>query len=134
MSGDDTMMFDNYHSFFGFWILGILILLVIALLVASDASKYGENGFLWGFVVFIMPMMGLLIYAIIRSGWTVRATNSTPVANNVTPPTVVTTSNRTINNPTPAIDNVIYCTSCGYANPREAAYCNKCGTKIPGGT
>lgn len=130
MSGDDSMMFDNYHSFFGFWMLGILVLLVIALLVASDASKYGENGFLWGFVVFIMPMMGLLIYAVVRSGWTARIV-STPT----TPQPVATQYTPVVNVPASAqvTPNVAYCTACGTPNPSDAAYCKKCGNKIPGG-
>ncbi len=137
MSGDVTMMFDNYHSFFFFWILGIVILLIIALLVANDASRYGENGLLWGLVVFFMPMMGLLFYAIIRSGWTLKVQNtqtpaySAPVQ--ATPNTVspVTVSPVTQPQVIPTATDTVYCTACGFANQKGAAYCNKCGAKIP---
>ncbi len=129
MSGDDSMMFDNFYPFFGFWMLAILVMLIIALLVANDAARYGENGFLWGFVVFIMPMMGLLIYAVIRSGWNFRAP-AQPVATQPTPrPAYVAPPIQT----PAAMSNSIYCTICGYENPKSAAYCNKCGSKIPAG-
>ncbi|RMG41475.1 MAG: zinc ribbon domain-containing protein [Methanobacteriota archaeon] len=141
MSGDDIMMFDNYHPFFGFWMLGILVLLVIALLVASDASKFGENGFLWGFVVFIMPMMGLLIYAIVRSGWVIK-TSSIPSTTVPVQTKVPTTSQPAPTQypstsiavaPSTAPTDVIYCTICGTPNPNDAVFCKKCGNKIPGG-
>ena len=140
MSGDDPMMFDNYHSFFFFWIIGIIVLLIIALLVANDASRYGENGLLWGLIVFFMPMMGLLIYAIIRSGWTLKIQNTTIPAPGASPPvqsvsspvqSIPSTAAFPQTQPNVSATDIIYCTACGSPNQKGAAYCNKCGAKIP---
>ena len=46
--------------------IGFLIDLVIAIWVASDANKRGMNGVLWGIGVFLLCIIFLPIYLIVR--------------------------------------------------------------------
>ena len=52
-----------FHHFFFFW---ILIPLIIAVLVGQDANKRGMNGVLWGIGVFLLCIVFLPLYLIVR--------------------------------------------------------------------
>ena len=49
-------------------IIGLAIAAIIAVWVAMDANKRGMNGFLWGLGVFLLCIVFLPIYLIVRRG------------------------------------------------------------------
>lgn len=134
-------MMYNSNSMFSMWIWLAIILFVIAIFVASDANKRGHNGILWGFLVMIMPMMGIFFYLIFVSlnpvaGVTtytrqnVNATQTTPPRYQPPQPSVDYGGNvkpADVNQQIPGN----FCVHCGSNNIENADYCNKCGTKIP---
>jgi drug/metabolite transporter (DMT)-like permease len=46
--------------------LGIIIALIVAYFVAEDANKRGMNGFGWGVGVFLLMILFLPLYFIVR--------------------------------------------------------------------
>lgn len=123
-------MMYGFQNMYDYYILGILILIAVAILVASDASKRGYNGAIWAFIVILMPMMGLFIYLIYIS---ISDANNTNMNQNLnfggnsfneqTQPAPVAGSSK---------ENVkgIYCTVCGKLNHDNAMYCKYCGNEI----
>lgn len=120
-------------GFMNFWFIFIIIWLFVAIFVASDASKYGENGMLWGLVVMLMPMMGLLVYLVVRSNWSysTRQVRTSPPAQNTYSsqaskrPLDLNTQQKASN---PQSDQ--FCTNCGIRNHEGANYCRSCGTSL----
>jgi hypothetical protein len=120
-----------------------VVMIIIAIYIANDATRMGQNGMLWGALVLFMPMMGLLVYLIVRN---------TSFTSDLQDPS----QNRGINHETdyrvksyrpPVYQNIKqpkseiegndpyekshqYCTNCGHKNKPEAIYCNSCGVRI----
>jgi len=46
--------------------LGMIIALIVAILVGNDAEKRGMNGFGWGAGVFLLMILFLPLYFIVR--------------------------------------------------------------------
>ena len=132
-----TNMMYEMNSMISTWFWVILILIIIAAFVANDASKRGHNGLLWGFLVVIMPMMGIFFYLIFVS---LNPVANTPVSQkNASPRNNQQQYQQTNNyykddepndNPNQGIAGK-FCVSCGSSNVEFAEFCNKCGAKIP---
>ena len=150
-SGDQ----DHMDGSMGFWgnmnlllVIFFIVWVVIAIIVANDASRRGENGLLWGVLVLIMPMMGIFVYLVyiaIKSSQSSTIGTSQPTFN---PATQTIPSRGYINPTTPPISQplpsvsapvtkkesnkkIIYCVSCGAPNNITAQYCQTCGEKLP---
>jgi MFS family permease len=54
------------HGFLGGYGIGFIIALLVAVWVATDANKRGMNGILWGIGVFLVCIVFLPIYLIVR--------------------------------------------------------------------
>jgi hypothetical protein len=123
---------------------GMLMMLIIAYLVSIDANSVGENGTLWFFVVFFLPMMGLFLYLVVRSINRNPGTNSSAnynYSNSVatTPPITEPTKARRVE---PSYNKDLsksydenrnefqFCTTCGFQNLTEASFCKSCGIKL----
>jgi RNA polymerase subunit RPABC4/transcription elongation factor Spt4 len=52
----------------GLFSIGFLINLVLAVWVWSDANRRGMQGVLWGLLVFVTSIVGLVVYLIVSSG------------------------------------------------------------------
>ena len=69
-----THFFENNwfgHGFFGPWrflTVSGLLQLVLAVWVGVDAQKRGSNGYLWGLLVFVTSIVGLVVYLLWLSG------------------------------------------------------------------
>lgn len=123
------------------WIWLAIILFVIAIFVANDANKRGHNGILWGFLVMIMPMMGIFFYLIFVSlnpvaGQTTYTRQNINSAQTTPPryqPPQATGEYGSNVKPVETNQGIPgnFCVYCGSNNIENAEYCNKCGTIIP---
>ncbi len=146
--GDNDMgpnhMLGNFQSYFIFIVIGLVILFLVSYLVAADANSKGENGLLWGLLVFFMPMMGLFAYVIWRAIQSSQARIPTQTSTtNPKPPTsthvnkpyhvnqpYAPSSNSTmVQEPVPNTQGN-FCTQCGHQNTPESRYCNNCGSPL----
>jgi len=72
----------EHWPFFGFVGISLFALAFLAIWIAiivwvySDAEKRGLSGVLWALIVFILHLLGLLIYLIVRSDHPIRAPSS----------------------------------------------------------
>ena len=66
-----------------------------------------------------MPMIGIIVYAIVRSSW-VQPRYNRPEYN----------ARQTRRNENVVNQGSQYCTNCGFENALTASYCNKCGSEI----
>lgn len=131
-------MMNQMQGMWNYWIFGIFGLLFLAIYVANDANQYGENGMLWGIVVLFVPMMGLLLYLVVRSGWTRQVQSTTNGSTHKTnPPRMeqvfsIDDTKETSTQSNKQNNRSYFCTSCGVENNPNATYCNNCGSKILG--
>jgi hypothetical protein len=98
------------HHFFG---IGFLIALIIAVLVAQDANKRGMNGVLWGIGVFLLCIVFLPLYLIVRKPVLMMAPPGYP------PP------------PGPMPGAARMCPACGKYHDGSAQFCPHCGAPQP---
>ncbi|MDH5403716.1 MAG: hypothetical protein OEY49_14565 [Candidatus Heimdallarchaeota archaeon] len=121
---------NNMHGFWNYWYFGLIILLLLAVIVANDAMRFGENGALWAFVTIIMPMFGIFLYIVIRSTWTIGSNNrqSHYSGYNLKDHQQEIREGELKTNQTTS--EYQYCTSCGFKNAGQASFCNNCGFKI----
>jgi len=118
----------NDHGYWNSYIIIIILLWVLlSIFISIDATKRGYNGILWGLVVLLMPMMGLLIYLIFISldnRDDRRRNNSrrnlTKDNRNVSKQGGNTNSSTTFN----------YCSNCGENLETKNKYCNNCGLLV----
>lgn len=124
--------YNGNHMYF----LGFGILVIIAILVANDANSTGRNGLLWGLITLFMPMMGLLIYLVVRNlpaqdqGYRRESTPQKTVARPqqqvvYQPIEPQTDASEPLNT-----GKGQFCTSCGAPNKSAAEFCNNCGSRI----
>ena len=48
------------------YIFGLIIAVIIAVLIAKDANSRGMNGTLWGIFVFLVCIIALPVYLVVR--------------------------------------------------------------------
>jgi hypothetical protein len=96
------------HGFFGPFGFSFLIALLIAIWVASDANKRGMNGVAWAIGVFLLCIVFLPIYLIVRKPI---LTQQQPFG--YPPPS---------GTPTPG-----FCSNCGSPLGAGVRFCAKCG-------
>jgi len=103
--------FDFGHwPFFGFVGVSFFALAFLAIWIAiivwvyGDAEKRGMSGVLWALIVFVLHLLGLLIYLIVRSDHPVRAPSSQIQAS--------------------------ACSKCGKAVGKEFTFCPHCGERV----
>jgi len=93
-----------------FFSIGLLILWIVVIIwVYRDAERRGMNGLLWGLLVLIGNLIGLLIYLIVRT--------DTVAISGVSQSTQTTQP----------------CPNCQKPVGLNFAYCPHCGTKLRGG-
>jgi hypothetical protein len=98
-----------------FFLLGSLIALLAAVFVASDANKRGMNGVLWGIGVFLLCIVFLPLYFIVRRPMIMTA----PPPGYYPPPA---------GGPNPGAR---MCPACGKYYPGTAQFCPHCGAPQP---
>jgi hypothetical protein len=119
----------NFEPFFG----GALVLFWIAVLiwVYRDAERRKMNGVLWGLLVFIGNLVGLIIYLIVRN-------ESRPTTRASTPAYAVGPGNAPVpagaggpgNAPVPAPCGPPVCPKCGKPADAKHAFCPFCGESL----
>ncbi len=125
-------MMYGFHDMNYYYLIGFALLLIAAVLVASDATKRGNNGVLWAFIVIIMPMMGLFIYLIYVaiSDNNDKFVNTESRQNRGLPTSTVNKEFTQTSNSLSKNEGEIYCTSCGKLNRDDATFCKYCGSEI----
>jgi hypothetical protein len=97
------------HHFLG---IGFVIALVIAVLVAQDANKRGMNGVLWGIGTFLLCIVFLPLYLIMRKPILMAAPPGYPP----------------VAGPSGAAR---MCPACGKYHDGSAQFCPHCGAPQP---
>lgn len=92
-----------------YYLAGIIIVGVIAVVIARDANRRGMNGIVWGLGVFLLCIVFLPIYLIVR-----KPVLTAPGAANVPP------------------SRTQFCGNCGAEMPAGARFCQKCGFEVKG--
>lgn len=95
-----------------------LLHLGLAIWVGIDANRRGMSGFLWGVLVFLTSLVGLIVYLLVaqgQGGKTFRAPNG-PGSAHVTA--------------TPGEGERQRCPSCGEPLDAEFRVCPSCGTRV----
>lgn len=106
------------HSLFGGYGIGFVIALLVAIWVATDANKRGMNGVAWAVGVFLLCIVFLPIYLIVRKPLLAEQTLGYP------PP-----SSPPAYNPPPASGTPAhhFCSNCGAPLDPSAKFCANCG-------
>ena len=99
-----------HHFFFGF-----VIVFILALFVAQDANKRGMNGVLWGLGTFLLCIIFLPLYLIVRKPVLIPPPPGYPGAGYPPPP--------------PAAGRM--CPACGKVHEGTAQFCPCCGAPQP---
>jgi zinc-ribbon domain len=99
------------HHFFG---IGFVIAIVLAIVVAQDANKRGMSGALWGIGVFLLCIVFLPLYLIMR-----KPVLMAPPPGYYPPPA----------GPPPGTQRV--CPACGKYHDGSAQFCPHCGAPQP---
>ncbi|MFX1532730.1 MAG: PLDc N-terminal domain-containing protein [Promethearchaeota archaeon] len=114
--------YDFIIMFFGFFLLigiiSFIVVLALAIYVANDAEKHGENGLLWGIVVFFLPLIGIILYLVVRSSW------QQPTPSYQKPSTSQYSGQ--------GFDHYqeLYCSNCGAENTYGSHFCKSCGSPL----
>jgi hypothetical protein len=103
------------HHFFGFW---FVIDIVIAFLIAQDANQRGMNGVLWGIGVFLLCIVFLPLYLIVRKP--ILMAGPPPPGYYPPPPAA---------GPPPGAQRM--CPACGKYHDGSAQFCPHCGAPQP---
>ncbi|MEJ2244813.1 MAG: zinc ribbon domain-containing protein [Acidobacteriota bacterium] len=91
--------------------LGLLVLwIAVTLWVYSDAEQRNMNGVLWGLLVFVGNIIGLLIYLIVRNEGT----------------------SYSVSSPSVSVPESNPCPSCRAEVQAGFAFCPQCGSKMKG--
>ncbi|MFX0096000.1 MAG: hypothetical protein ACFFBD_29950 [Candidatus Hodarchaeota archaeon] len=116
------MQIDLFPSVVLFFIVlvigGFIVSLILAFAIGNDAEKHGENGLLWGLIVLVTPLLGILAYLLVRSSW--QRPVSQPMYNAQYPGEYT---------PAPS-QQIIYCTNCGADNIYNSRFCKNCGNQL----
>lgn len=56
-----------FFSWLAYVLLVYSIFLVVGVAVARAAERHARNGVLWGLTVFLIPVVGLLLYMVVRT-------------------------------------------------------------------
>jgi hypothetical protein len=104
---------------------GFLIQTALAIWVGIDANKRGMNGLLWGLLVFITFVVGLIVYLIVVAQPTQAAQAAPPGA----PPPSVGAAPSQPGAPDPA---AVRCDECGGSLEPSFRTCPYCGAALGG--
>jgi heme/copper-type cytochrome/quinol oxidase subunit 2 len=103
-------------AFFGamliFFVLLFVVFLFVALWVYRDAESRGMSGVLWLILVLVAPIIGLILYLVLREEPTRRRPYAPPP-----PPETTGLEGRT-------------CPSCRRSVPADARFCPQCGVAL----
>lgn len=104
----------------GFGALGWLLHLLLALWVWMDANQRGQNGFLWGLLVFFTSVVGLIVYLLLgANGAATTPPAASPQGSPQTPPS-----------PPPRPPAAGSCRHCGARLDAGYQVCPYCGTPV----
>jgi len=115
-------------------LIGLVIAALIAFWVASDAKKRGMNGIGWGIGVFLICIIFLPIYLIVRKPLLAQPDGYPPPP--IAPPQYVPPPQAYVPpqnvapppNPTgPDVGPHSFCANCGNKLPPNAKFCSGCG-------
>ena len=122
----------GWPGWHAYGLLGIwgLIQIVLAVWVGVDANRRGHNGILWGLLVLVTPIIGLIVYLLVVQGMAQRigAVAATPAAAPAAAPAAV-----------PPEKAGPRCPGCGATIDSEfkvcpyceaSLACNSCGKKV----
>ena len=99
--------------------LGLLVIfLLIAFWVYQDAESRGMSGILWFILVFLLPVIGLILYLILRTERQPMGYPPPPAPPPVAP------------GPPPAPVASLTCRQCGATLAPGTAFCAQCGSKV----
>lgn len=105
----------GFAGFFGVILLFFWIAVVIW--VYRDAEKRRMEGVIWALIVFFTHLIGLIVYAIVRSNHPVPQSASTASPSSPPPP------------PQASVSGPV-CKSCGKPVEKDHSYCAMCGEKL----
>ena len=99
-----------------------LIWIVVGIFVYKDAKSRGMSGIAWFLVALLFPLIGIIIYLVVRGDLPQRYAYPPPETA-PTPPGPPTKAGRG--------GTIGYsCPRCGSSVPFDAAYCPSCGTRM----
>ena len=98
---------------------GFVVAVLLAVLIAKDAQQRGMNGVLWGVGVFLLCIVFLPLYLIMRNPLPRPAAQPGPASPATYSP-----------GPAPG-GSMKYCGGCGNALPPGMRFCNRCGKEQP---
>jgi len=104
------------HSFYG---IGFIIALLIAIWVANDANKRGMNGVGWAIGVFLLCIVFLPIYLIVRKPILAQQPYGYPPPGAQPPP-----------GPPPTGMPGHFCSNCGAPVQPGVKFCANCGQPV----
>ena len=107
-----------FASLLGGYGIGFIVVLLIAIWVANDANKRGMNGVLWAIGVFLLCIIFLPIYLIVRKPLLVQPASGYP------PPGPQPPYNPPPRPPEPARQ---FCSNCGAPLQPGVKFCGNCG-------
>jgi hypothetical protein len=108
------------HGFGGFGV-GVLIALLIAIWVATDANKRGMNGVLWAIGVFLLCIVFLPIYLIVRKPLLAQQPYGYPPPGQQPPYSPP---------PPPGTAGQHFCSNCGTPVQPGVKFCANCGKPV----
>ncbi len=108
-----------------FWVAFFIIFLLIAIWVYRDAESRGMSGALWLIIVLIFPLIGLIIYLVVRHDrmppMMMPQQQWAPPPGGMPPPGMP---------PSGAPAAQMTCRNCGSPLAPGATFCGKCGAKV----
>ena len=106
------------HTMMGGYFFGGIIVLLIAIWVAIDANKRGMNGVLWAIGVFLLCIVFLPLYLILR-----KPIVAQPYGQPYPPPGSAPSPFQ----PPAQMYGPRFCSNCGTQLAGDAKFCAKCG-------
>ena len=111
----------GWLRYLGLLVVAIILLIISSVFNAIPVLGYFISAFLGMLIlIFVLRTLGLMYDSAMGKAPSTTAP-ATPVAMPPPPPPAYASQ------PSAAVK---YCTACGAANPADAFYCNKCGTKL----
>ncbi len=132
MGGGSMMMGGGFIMM----IIPIAVLLISSILfsrfVYHDAThRHFSNADVWGFVAFFLNILGLILYILLRGGYTIQEPvgQVTRTDSSVKMGSTTISSNATLQTKPEILKQApFYCPMCGGERAPSANFCTKCGT------
>ncbi|HWG89347.1 MAG TPA: zinc-ribbon domain-containing protein [Candidatus Thermoplasmatota archaeon] len=102
---------------FGFMALYWLLSLALAVWAYRDAESRNMIGILWALVVFFFPLLGIIIYLVVRANPPAGLLKSQPVIDYPPPAPGTPSGSR-------------FCSQCGSPTQDGARFCSRCGHRV----